>query len=405
MAKKLIRVIFVDDEVHILRGLRRSMSEMEDEWDMVFCPSAAEALERMSREPFDVVVSDMRMPGMDGAQFLNTVRDRWPATVRAILSGYAESEAIFRTVGPAHIYLAKPCDAAVLQAAIRRQAALHEILDNPDLRALLAGITSLPSLPEPFLRLVAELRSPNASSARIAQIIGQDVAMTAELLKLTNSAYFSVASHVATPLQAVRLLGLETVQSLVLRIGIFRQFSGTGATRPLLEALTRNSLMIARLAEGIAVAEGADQPTAKSAYCAAMLSDIGCVALIDGQPETYRRVLSRVSTALPLPEAERQEFGANHGLIGGYLLGLWGFADRIVEAVTYSCDLRTSATRNNLVLVALLAARALGPPMPLLPAECPDGCTGMLDYLTRTFDEDQLKRWRDLAGREKVGLP
>ncbi|MBF0130159.1 MAG: HDOD domain-containing protein [Alphaproteobacteria bacterium] len=399
MAKKGTRIVFVDDEPHVLGGIRRALTDMEDEWSVSFCQSAAEALNLMSREPVDVVVSDMRMPQMDGAQLLDAVRKQWPATVRIILSGYAESESVMRTVGPAHIYLAKPCDTAALQAAIQRQVTLRTVLSNPDLRALLAGFTNLPSLPEPFLRLQAELQSKASSTARIAQIIGQDIAMTAELLKLTNSAYFAVASRVTTPAQAVRLLGVETVQALVLRIGIFRQFSGTN--RALLEALTRYSLSIARLAERIALAEGLPPSVVKMTYCAALLSDIGCVVLIDGRPAGYHRVMTTVSPSLPLPDAERKEFGADHGMIGGYLLGLWGFADPVVEAVTFSCEPKSCPTPDSPVFTALMAARGLGPSMPLLPPACPDGCTDILGFLSKTYAEDRVQHWRELAQEDK----
>lgn len=398
MADNRTRIVFIDDEPHVLGGIRRALIDFEDEWAVSFCQSAAEALALMEREPVDVVVSDMRMPQMDGAQLLDIVRTRWPGTVRIILSGFAESESVMRTVGPAHIYLAKPCDTAALQAAIKRQITLRTVLANPELRALLAGFTNLPSLPDPFLRLQAELQSKNSSTARIAQIIGQDIAMTAELLKLTNSAYFAVASQVTTPFQAVRLLGIETVQTLVLRIGIFRQFSG--ANRALLELLTRYSLRIAQIAERIAVAGGAPRSVVKMAYCAALLSDIGCIILIDGKPAGYKRVMSKVSPTMPLPEAERQEFGADHGMIGGYLLGLWGFADPVVEAVTYSCDPRSCPIQDSPVFIALMAARAFGPAMPLLPRECPDGCTGIMEFLTDTFPEEQVNLWRELAGTE-----
>ena len=227
MTEKL-RVVFVDDEPHILRGLRRSMVVMDDRWDMTFCAAGAEALELMAREAaFDVVVSDMRMPGMDGAEFLSIVRSRYPETIRVILSGYAETESILRTVGPAHIYLAKPCSAEAVHAAISRPISLKRLLSAPPLRAVLAGLSNLPSLPDLIVRLDTELRSPNCSAKMVAALIDKDVAMTAELLRLTNSAYFSVGGPVTTTLQAVRTIGLETIQALVLQIGIFRQFGVT----------------------------------------------------------------------------------------------------------------------------------------------------------------------------------
>ncbi len=188
-----IRVAFVDDEPHVLRGISRSMAAMEDEWEMVFCASGEEALTLVKERPFDVVVSDMRMPGMDGAQLLDIIRRGYPSTVRVILSGYADADSVLRTVGPAHIYLAKPCDAGALRAAIRRQISLRSLLESPQMRSTLAGLANLPSLPKLYVQLQSELLSPNCSAKTVAEIISHDVAMTAEILKLTNSAYFSAA--------------------------------------------------------------------------------------------------------------------------------------------------------------------------------------------------------------------
>ncbi|CAA6603204.1 Response regulator containing a CheY-like receiver domain and an HTH DNA-binding domain (fragment) [Rhodospirillaceae bacterium LM-1] len=117
---ELVRILFVDDEPNILSGLKRLMRNMRDQWDMSFCSSAPEALAAFEKSPFDVIVSDMRMPGMDGAQLLELIREKYPGTIRVILSGYADSESVLRTVGPAHIYLAKPCDQHLLQEAIVR---------------------------------------------------------------------------------------------------------------------------------------------------------------------------------------------------------------------------------------------------------------------------------------------
>ena len=113
------RLLFVDDEEHILDGLRRMLRPMRGQWDMVFAGSGEEALAIMEETPFDVVISDMRMPEMDGAQLLSEVQKRHPEAARIILSGYAAKESVLRTVGPTHQYLAKPCDPRELVARLR----------------------------------------------------------------------------------------------------------------------------------------------------------------------------------------------------------------------------------------------------------------------------------------------
>jgi CheY-like chemotaxis protein len=84
------RLLFVDDEAMVLDGLRRALHGMREGWEMRFVESGAAALEALEKERYDAVVSDMRMPMMDGAQLLEEVKQRYPDMVRMILSGAVE---------------------------------------------------------------------------------------------------------------------------------------------------------------------------------------------------------------------------------------------------------------------------------------------------------------------------
>lgn len=392
-----IRVLFVDDDINILSGLKRLMRAHKDDCHAWFCLAGAEALALMATESMDVVVSDMRMPGMDGAEFLSIVRQHYPGTVRVILSGYADVESVLRTVGPAHVYLAKPCTPDAVLDAISRPLALRRLLGSPSLRAALAGLANLPSPPQVFFKLQSELASPRASAASVAAIIGQDVAMTAELLKLTNSAYFSTNAKVNTPLQAVRILGMEIVEALVLRIGLFRQLDINSTMAPLMEALNDYSLNVASLAEGIAEAEGGSPAIVKAAYCAGMLSSLGSLVFLDAHPLDYTKTLLDISPRPPLHEWEEAMFGASHTLVGAYLLSLWGFTDMVTEAVAYSCTPVTCPGRDNLVLTAVHAARALGPRFPLLPPQSPAQPKLDMAYVCDARKDLRIAHWRDLS--------
>ena len=125
-------VLFVDDEPNVLQGLRRMLRPRREQWEMTFVGSGPEALANMEKYPVDVVVSDMRMPGMDGAQFLTEVMHRYPDAARIILSGQVSQKAVHRALGSTHAYLAKPCDAQLLMATIEQPPA------SPGLTSLVA---------------------------------------------------------------------------------------------------------------------------------------------------------------------------------------------------------------------------------------------------------------------------
>ena len=394
--KQRLRVAFVDDEANILTSLRRTMVSMLDEWEMTFFKSAPDLLARLEDEPYDVVVSDMRMPGMDGAALLDAVSKRFPATIRVILSGYADNESIFRTVGPAHAYLAKPCDPASLRQAIQSRTELCGLMEGKELRRLLGGLSSLPSAPQLFLDLLTELRSPRASAANVAELIERDVAMTAELLKLTNSSYFALRAAVSSPLQAVRILGLDLVQTLVLQIGIFRQFQGPGEMARGVEALSTYSYEVGDLAEKAAQNAGEPGDVAKAARCAGILSEIGSLVLLSERSAEYRAACAATELHRSRTEAETRIFGTDHALIGAYLLGLWGFADHVVEAVTYAARPGQSVSGDNPVLTALHVAQAAAPPFPLFDSP-PAGDSIDDGYITRLDRKDPQRRWRKVV--------
>jgi DNA-binding NtrC family response regulator len=114
------RVLFVDDEPRLLSALRRMLMPEKHRWAMSFVEGGASALDLLQREPFDIVISDMRMPDMDGAALLREVQRLYPRTYRMVLSGYAEAEATSRVREVAQRFLSKPCDPADLILAIEQ---------------------------------------------------------------------------------------------------------------------------------------------------------------------------------------------------------------------------------------------------------------------------------------------
>lgn len=114
------RILFVDDEPSVLQGLQRMLRLLHDEWEMTFAGSGAEALDLLTQSPFDVIVSDMRMPGMDGAELLAFVCRHYPDTGRIALTGHATLKAAVRAINEGEIsrFLLKPCNEADLTLAV-----------------------------------------------------------------------------------------------------------------------------------------------------------------------------------------------------------------------------------------------------------------------------------------------
>src|SRR5579872_4798294 len=122
------RILFVDDDLRFLEALRVGLQQRTAAWSMTFVASGALAIQELERSPHDVLVADVRMPEMDGAQLLRTVRERWPDTIRIVLSGAAELEDVIRLLPIAHQYLSKPFRAKRLEEVIDRSLDVKAIL-------------------------------------------------------------------------------------------------------------------------------------------------------------------------------------------------------------------------------------------------------------------------------------
>lgn len=355
------KILFVDDEPRVLDGLRRMLHGMREEWDFAFTENAYEALKILEGGKFDVIVSDMRMPGMDGAQLLAEVRESYPYMVRIVLSGQSDKETVLRSVGAAHQYLSKPCDAAALKSVVSRACSLRSVLNNESVQRCISTLDSLPSLPSLYVKLMDELRAPAPSIARVGEIISSDVAMTAKILQLVNSAFFGISRSVSSPTQAVNLLGLETIKSLVLSTQVFSQFAEDQLPAHLANQLWGHSLSAGSYAKAIAQAEKPDDSGASDhAFLAGLLHDVGKLVLAINLFDRYSKALGLSQRdGLPLVKAELQTTGISHAEVGGYLLGLWGLPDPIVEAITFHHNPSQCPAERFIPLTAVHAANAL----------------------------------------------
>lgn len=392
----ITRVLFVDDETRVLEGLQRMLRARRHDWEMVFAADAASALQACEQGPFDVVVSDMRMPGMDGAALLAEVQRRHPDTVRIVLSGHADRAGAARAARVAHQFLAKPTDAAGLTETIERACQLRDTLRNPAIREILGRIGSLPALPTLYMDLVEVLNRPSAQVEEIARIISQDIGMSTKVLQLVNSTMFGISRHVTTLQTAVTLLGVNFISSLVLTAEVFRAYeSRSAAAREWMAELQRHSLLVADIAASIA----SDSRQAESAYIAGMLHDVGRLAMMDGLPEEFEEIC-RIARerSLPLHEVEQERLGVTHTQVGAYLLRLWHLPESVVEAVAFHHRPSAIGTAAPTIPIAVHVADVLA--HEVAPPQAMGGCTPPeldVECLTRMDLLEQLPEWRELA--------
>ena len=395
----MIRVLFVDDEPQILDGLRRMLRAYRREWTMEFCEGAEQALSLLAEGSFDVIVTDLQMPGMDGAELLTRVRDKFPDTVRIVLSGQSEQERILQAVGPAHQYLSKPCDPAFLRKTVTSAVLLNKRMDNPQLKALVSQMDSLPSLPDIYFELVEELRDEDASVDRIGALIAKDLGMTAKVLQLVNSSFFGLPVHVNDASHAAALLGLNTLKPLVLTASIFRQLEKSRVSTTFLETVLSHSMAIGGVAKSLAKAEGLDRDAVDNTFIAGALHDVGKIILADNFGRDYTVLCHKAKAQeTPIIELELEQFGASHADVGGFLLGLWGLPQEIIEAVAFHHDPTNSVDEVFTPLTAVHVANTLNEQASVLsPEHSPLSLTVDTAYLTSLGLENRLAAWQAIA--------
>jgi len=328
------RVLFVDDDPLLLKGLRRMLMRHAASMDMEFVGSGAEALARLEQRPFDAIVTDMRMPVMDGAELLRRVHDAYPGMARLVLSGQADMRASLAALEVAHQYLAKPCRPKVLVAALARARDLHGLLDDDRLRTLVHSARSLPARPRIYSELCRVLADPDYDVSQVAAVVAQDLAIASQVLRLANSALVGSTTPVGRIDRAVVRLGTKRIKALVLASELAKVISaGDRLCGISSEQLNQQSLMVANLAAGVLGGRG--EP-AEQAFMAGVLHEVGTLLLCAIAGKEFGQIVEEaIHSSVPRHLVEVERMGASHASVGAYLLHLWGLDYPIVEAVAW----------------------------------------------------------------------
>ncbi len=328
------RILFVDDEKNILDGIQRMLRGERGRWEMNFAVGGVEALRTFNETgAFDVIVSDMLMPEMNGVELLQTVREKYPNTARLILSGYAENALASKAATVAHQLVSKPCVVGDLRAVIEQVLTLQDVLRTPELRAIVSKIDKLPTLSETYIALTRVLENPSVCMRQVARIIESDIAMSAKILQLVNGAFFRPAQKVTQIEPAIEYLGLDTIRDLALTSEVFTVFK---PDRRFPSVLFTEMQAHSQRAAGIVSTFGLHRSDRDVAVVSSLLHDIGHLILAAKMPDCFAQVQETAAREnCRAFEAEERLLGVSHAEIGAYLLGLWGIDDHVVEAIAH----------------------------------------------------------------------
>ncbi len=392
MSEKRILIAVADSEAR--EEMRHAFGE---QWQVIAVGNGTAAVAEMEKQPCDVLVADLDLPEIDGAELLNQTRKQYPNTVLFILAADADKERVMKNVLGAHQFLTKPCDKATLKNVIERALALDTWIANAKMRELVSRIRTFPTVPTLYLEVLNALKAPDSTTVQVGAIIAKDMAMMTKLLQVLNSACFGLPRRITDPAEAVGILGFEAVKSMVMTIKLLNQYDKIKPVYFSIDRLWRHSTDVARCAKQLTLMHTDDRAMAEIAFTAGLMHDLGKIVLAANFDEQYRGAQSLArKQQLPSSEVEREFFGATHGEIGAYLLGLWGMPLDLLEVAALHHQPSRSVNKGFTVLTAVHLANAFEYE---LHPDKEGGVVSKVDeaYLAENGLLDRLSVWRNAA--------
>lgn len=324
------RILFIDDEPMVLQGLKSKLYRRRGDWDLSFAEGGVEGVASLQKDNFDVIVTDLRMPGVDGVQVLKEAREHRPGAIRIVFSGSTDDQQTARLLSLAQQYLNKPCEPGRLEQMIERCFATQMLIGDDAIRERLGGIRALPPLPRTYSKLQTVLADERADMKAIARVVESDAAIVAKILQVVNSAFFRLPRRASSVEQAVTHLGACAIRDLVLGAELFQaQHRLPPGIDP--QELQRHAYAVGCVARMV----GRGKPFADDCFLAGLIHDIGRLLLGSEFPDETAQVIAAVRGGENLTQAENRIIGIDHARAGAYLLGVWGLSYDVIEAVAH----------------------------------------------------------------------
>ncbi|MDR3563585.1 MAG: HDOD domain-containing protein [Negativicutes bacterium] len=350
------RILFVDDERAILKSVERLF--YDSEYQVTTASSGHAGLEVLAEDEFDIVVSDNRMPLMDGQQFLRQVKTLYPQTTRIMLSGYVEEKAIFDSIvdGSCNMYLLKPWKGEELRGKLKRIMESRKVFSRKGIIAIANQLDNLSVAPKLHKNLNTLIEN-GVDIESVAAFIETDPMVAVAILRIVNSAF----EHIETGslIKAVTYLGLNTTKTIALSCKLFDSTDKTTLpfdTEMLAAHAQRSNAILTRIYSDLLEKElPADFQTA------GLLSNLGLLLYLHYFPEKYEQVIIDQDNGLKktLFQHEKAVLGVTHQEIGGYLMHWWGLPYPIVESALFHHEPLQDSIINQELVAAVHVANYL----------------------------------------------
>lgn len=328
-------LFLIDDEEAILASLYRLFRR--DGYNIVRFTSAKEAISQLNNYNVDIIITDMRMPEMNGLEFLKVAKVVCPEAIRVILSGYEEKEVVLDALSNsfAHQYFLKPWDDSMLKDYISKTIKLQNGLRNEKLSSAILKFNHLPSSKKFQTRLVSFLKQEESSLNELVDEIKENPTLIAKVLQVANSVYYASYKNISSIRDAIIFIGTAYVHILASAVDMYQSLIKELPieVQKHIETFWEKALKRAAYAKKIAE-NWRSHVDSQTVYVASLLQDIGLLLRISTEHEKYEKMLSlQKSEKQSLTEADKKVFPISHEQISSEILRLWNFPEEIIDAV------------------------------------------------------------------------
>ncbi|MBN2410812.1 HDOD domain-containing protein [candidate division KSB1 bacterium] len=347
------RVLFVDDDSSVLNVIRDTL--FQTEFEIITAPSGHEAIELINQEHIDLIISDIRMPEMDGIQLLETVKKKWPSIIRVMLCAYIDESTALQSLtnGLVTTYFPKPWDTAELKDDIIRLLKFHKTFKNEKILNLMNCLERLPSLPMLYQYFMSAFHR-EATFEEFADIIKQDVTVATKILHIANSAFYRrLGEPTASIEHAIMTMGLNAVKNIVLAVTLSTQKPLTMQQAQHFQNIIDHSSIVNKYIQLFYKIKFL-KPINSKFNSVGITHDIGKIILLQYFPERFEKIMQHRDQHPYMTfydcELDLGYAGNTHTEIGAFLLNLWNLPQISMEVALYHHTVGTDLSKNNDIL-------------------------------------------------------
>lgn len=327
-----LKILFVDDEPNVLNSLKRLFHPNKIYWDMDFAHGGQSALDLLKNKEYDVVISDMFMPDIDGAELLKWISENSPGTMRFILSGYSDLELVKKTLVPAHKFFHKPCPKEKMEKEINWIIFLRKLLPDKKIRDQINQLGMLPVNPFIYAMLKQVLYEKDLNEFK--KIIYFDPGMFLNIYKIIMNSFFIENIELQSFFKLLHKIDIKVLNLIFESQDTFKIYDFY-SQKFSLNIVWRHSYRTAFLAKKIAETTKKDFLFIENSFISGLLHSVGVLLMILLFKSEYIKFFLDNIYEKNFLDLEQNTFNINHATLGAYLVGIWGGNKDIVEAIAF----------------------------------------------------------------------